>query len=152
MRATELIEEFARRTGCGAKPNEDGVVSLLFDGRHTVVIETAGDAGTMTIYAVVARMPPPGEERSALAERLLALNLFGAGTGAASFAVDPLEDEVILNRVLAVDRIDYATFEAALEDFVSRLENAGAALAAPAPQRVVAPEPASVPTGLWIRG
>lgn len=150
MRAQDLIEEFARRSGCGARPNEEGVVSLLFDGRHTVVIETASENGTMTLYSVVAKLPPPGEERAALAERLLELNLFGSGTGPAAFAVDPLEDEVVLNRILPAG-LDYPGFEAALEDFVARVENAGPALEAPAPRRPVAPEPEPVP-GLWIRG
>lgn len=151
MRSTDLIEEFARRTGCGAKPNADGVVSLLFDSRHTVVIETGSDGRTMTLYSVVAKLPPPGEARSALCERLLELNLFGAGTGPASFAIDPLEEEVVLNRVLDAERIDYAAFEAAVEDFVARVENAAPALSAPAPSRPADPEPAVVP-GLWIRG
>lgn len=148
MRPHDLVDELGRRTGSNVALNAEGVAALTFDNLAvTIEVPEAGDI--INLYAVVADLPPQGEQRAALCERLLALNLFGQGTGQAAFAIDPLEDEVILSRVLNAGRMEYSDFEAAMDDFVTRLE-ASFALIADAPPAIAPTN--EIPAGNWIRG
>ena len=66
--------------------SEDGVCGLFLEDGLECVIEVGPDDGPLFLYAQL--VPVPAQDREALFEEALSLNLFGLETGAASIAYD----------------------------------------------------------------
>ncbi|OYV47006.1 MAG: hypothetical protein B7X06_03285, partial [Verrucomicrobia bacterium 21-51-4] len=65
-------------------------------------------------------VPPEGKET--FMALLLEANLFGKGTGGATFALDHTHHTVYLCRILSTESTDYQEFVNTLEGFVNHVE------------------------------
>ena len=83
-------------------------------------IEPADDGVSLHVYAVVGEVPPGNRE--AFYAELLSANLFGAGTGGATFAFDRGRNEIVLSRCFRAEAIDFHVFVNEVESFVNYLE------------------------------
>jgi hypothetical protein len=102
------------------KLDENRVCRLIFDQRLTVDIEASDDEKIVYLYAVAGKLPPEGKE--AVMANILEANLFGKGTGGATFALDHNHHEIYMCRILSVEAVPYQEFVNILEGFVNHLE------------------------------
>ncbi|MCG8435252.1 MAG: type III secretion system chaperone [Gammaproteobacteria bacterium] len=122
MKSHDLLGELSRQTGVDAAFNATGTARLVFDGRLAVDLESDDEGDRLHVYSVLTGLPADSDERLRLSEMLLTANLFEAGTGAARFAIDEHQGEVVLCLSLDLKAVDYQRFVAILEDFVDRLD------------------------------
>ena len=121
MDIDNLLGMFGQQLGVGALTfDENGVCRLVFDGKFDMDIESADDGVALYVYAVVGQVPA-GNRETVYAE-LLSANLFGAGTGGATFAIDRERNEIVLSRCFRADATDFHVFVNEVESFVNYLE------------------------------
>lgn len=131
MSLQNFLSELGSQMGLPSlKLDAQGLARLVFDGRIVIDIEDDADARCVHLYSVLGSLPAEGRE--ALYEQLLGANLFGTGTGGAVFAVDTLQNEIVLSRTLSTDRLDFTAFSQALESLVNQVESWTGRLNAPA--------------------
>ncbi len=118
MNLKDIIAELGKQMGLdNVKLDENGLCRLVFDKNYIVDIEEAEDKKTVHIYSAIGIIPLEGKE--ALYTKILEANLFGQGTGGATFAIDPNLSEVILFKSLNIEKTDYQDFANELEEFVN---------------------------------
>lgn len=121
MNIPDLMSELGKQMGLeDLKLDRDGVCRLVFDGKLAVDFESGEDGRVLHLYSILS--PLPGEGTEMLCLRLLEANLFGRGTGGATFAVDPDPGDVVLFRTFDMERTDFQGFINQLESFVNHLE------------------------------
>ena len=121
MNAADLIAEIGSQMNLPSlRLDENGQCRLVFDEKTVVDVEQDEAAGRLHLYSVLGRLPHEGRE--ALYEQLLEANLFGRDTGGAVLAVDLFEDEVLLARTLATERLDFTEFAQIMGSFVDYCE------------------------------
>lgn len=115
-----ILEELGRNMGLSKVAlDHNGVCRLVFDKVLVVDIEATKD-DFVYLHAVVGQIPH--QQKQELYQALLEANLFGKGTGSASFGIDVPRNEILLYRRFYMDRTDYKDFVDGLEQFVNILE------------------------------
>lgn len=128
MNATSLLSELGSLMGVsGLQFDAQGCARLVFDGAVTLNLEHEAGSSRLQIYSVIGKVPL--ENREHVFQLLLEGNLFGAETGGAVLAVDPMEREIILFRTLEGDGITGAAFAEVVGNFVDAVEDWTARLA-----------------------
>lgn len=145
MRIEDALDQLGRQIGLALKLDSQRCCRLVFDRRTPIDIELVED-GTVFLHTAIGRLPPNGD--AALLTELLEANLFGRGTGRAVLGVDGNLREIVLHRALDMNRIEYADFTAALEDFLTRARAWSDRLSSRAQSTVVAE---SQPLGSFVR-
>lgn len=121
MKIESLLTELGNQMGLpNLKLDENKVCRLIFDKKFTVDIEASEDLKIVHIYSALCTIPPRDKEN--LYESLLEANLFGRGTGGASFGVDIEMGEILLSRTIEMEKVDYQDFVNVLESFVNHVE------------------------------
>ncbi len=122
MNLPDAITELGRQTGLpGLALNDSGLCRVVFDGTLTVDFEARQDGRTLHLCSVVAPLDPAAQGE-AYYETLLQANLLGIATGGAHFSVNTMDEEVLFERVLDMEALDYLGFSMAVESFVNHLE------------------------------
>ena len=120
MALEDLLAELGPMMGLGPlKLDENNVCRLRFGDDLVVDIEHVPSRARFFLHAEVGVAPAAG---SPLLRDMLAANLFGAGTGDATLAVDTALGEVLLLRGFDENGTDASGFAAALELFLTALE------------------------------
>ena len=103
-------------------PNEQGVCELVFDDQLEVRLHALDDSRVL-LEAVLGE--PPAEDHLAedFFKRLLQRNLLHVQEGRESLSLHETSGEVILHRVLFLERLTAAQAAAALEHFLNTLES-----------------------------
>lgn len=121
MDINSILLELGKQMGLpNLKLDENRVCRLIFDKKFTVDIEASDDEQTVHIYSALCMIPPRDKEK--LFESLLEGNLFGRGTGGASFGLDLEMGEILLSRTVRIEKLDYQDFVNILESFVNHVE------------------------------
>lgn len=121
MKIEALLLELGNQMGLpNLKLDNNKVCRLIFDKKFTVDIEASEDLRIVHLYSALCIIPPRDKEN--LYEALLEANLFGRGTGGASFGVDLEMGEILLSRTLEMEKTDYQDFVNVLESFVNHVE------------------------------
>ena len=137
MALEDLLAELGPMMGLGPlKLDENNVCRLRFGDDLVVDIEHVPSRARFFLHAEVGVAPAAG---SPLLRDMLAANLFGAGTGDATLAVDTALGEVLLLRGFDENGTDASGFAAALELFLTALEEWRG--------RLLGGEPAATPDG-----
>lgn len=128
MNAVSLLSELGSQMGIsGLQFDDQGCARLVFDGAVTLNLEHEPGSSKLQIYSVLGKVPV--ENREHVFQILLEGNLFGAETGGAVLAVDPLEREIVLFRTLEGEGITGAAFADVVGHFVDAVEDWTARLA-----------------------
>lgn len=98
-----------------------GVCELGFHDRRRLTVEPEQGGDLVHLYSVIARLPTRNAET--VYGKLLTANLFGKGTGDAWFAINPLEEAIVLNRTLATAHLDAEAFGEVLTGFMDTVEH-----------------------------
>lgn len=125
--------------------DENGTCQLVFDKCIEVNFEQSPDGQALFLYSVVSAIPPEGRE--AFYEQLLEANLFGGGTGGATFAVNPDSGEVVLFQTVATETVEFSAFAKMLESYVDQLQSWSERLANAAPEPTSTSVPADFMSG-----
>lgn len=123
----DLVAAFAEDNGIDpgeANPGGEEVFDID-DIRVTLAPMPGGRA--MLVSATVGEPPDEGAER--LYRALLETSAAAVAADGVSFALDPLTDEVVMQRVVTLDGLDFAGFRANLAVFVDLLAKGRALLA-----------------------
>jgi hypothetical protein len=116
-----ILAELGHTMGLGSlRLDENNVCRLRFGGDLVVDIEHVPARARFYLHAVVGVVPGAG---SPLLAEMLAANLFGQGSGDATLAVDPALGEVLLLRGFDEAGSDARSVAAALELFLTALED-----------------------------
>jgi len=116
-----LLSQLGQQMGLpNLKLDQHRVCRLIFDKKFTVDIEATDDERVVHFYALVGEVPPHDKDK--FMAYLLEANLFGKGTGGATFALDHNHRDIYLCRALAVEQLSYQDFVNMLEAFVNYLE------------------------------
>lgn len=119
MKLDEIMAAFAAETGAGEfAAGGDGVYHLEVD-EMPVTFREDGETGRLVTRGEVARVPE--EDRERLSRILMESMYLWAGTGGASFAVDPGTDRLLLQRTDSLKALDVGGFKAMLEAFANEL-------------------------------
>lgn len=145
MRIEDALDRLGRQIGLAVKLDSQRCCRLVFDKRTPIDIEQVDD-GTVFFHTAIGRLPP--NAGPALLTELLEANLFGRGTGRTVIGVDAGLREIVLHRALDMDRIEYADFTAALEDFLTRARAWSERLSSQAQASIVAE---TTPLGSFVR-
>lgn len=122
MNAVSLLSELGSQMGIsGLQFDDQGCARLVFDGAVTLNLEHEPGSSKLQIYSVLGKVPVENKEH--VFQILLEGNLFGAETGGAVLAVDPLEREIVLFRTLEVEGITGAAFAEVVGHFVDAVED-----------------------------
>lgn len=140
-----LLQQLATSLGLESlELNENGVLSLEFDGEVTVHLEPDPQSDACHLYSTLCRIPDDEAARLTLFSAILAANGFGRGTLGAAFAVDEQAQEVILGRIFRPARTEAEDLRQWLSEMVSavniwrqRLPELGSE--GPPPQETVSP-------------
>src|SRR6187431_1204404 len=76
------------------KLQDDGVCAIAYGDGRVCAIEVPEDDGPIVVHAPVVAMS--GSAREAIYAKALALNLYGAGTGGLTLALDEVSDKLVL--------------------------------------------------------
>lgn len=118
MNLKALLDGFSSGLGIGeAEADGDGVFRFAIDGVKVAFMEIV-ETGSFVIWASVGR--PPEDVR--LYRELLEAMFMGEGTGGATFSLDRVSGNLILQRIDSVDAFDVDSFTALIERFVGVLE------------------------------
>jgi hypothetical protein len=136
--ANELLASLSEGLGLGAlRFDSKRVCRLVFDDVHEVDLEQPEGLPMLFVHAVIARLPAGAREE--IFRRCLIGNFFGSGTGDAMLCLDANRDEILLFRRLPLPETGLAELEAALLDFVGRMQPLKDVLAAAPASPVDAP-------------
>lgn len=139
MQPQRLLDDLARSAGLpGLKLDAEGRLTLSFDDRLEVTIDSEPEEGRFVLSALVGEVgTAPG---AAILGELLDGNFFWQGTGGPTLAVERATGRVVLVEQLPLAGLDARRLEAALNGFVAagirwhdRLVGAAAAADMPAP-------------------
>lgn len=121
MKIESVLTELGNQMGLpNLKLDDNKVCRLIFDKKFTVDIEASEDLKIVHIYSALCIIPPRDKEN--LYEALLEANLFGRGTGGASFGIDLEMGEILLSITIEMEKVDYQDFVNVLEKFVNHVE------------------------------
>ena len=113
-----LLDDLARSAGLPElKLDADGRLTLAFDGRIEVTIDSEPEESRLVLSALVGELgrEPP----AALLAELLDANFFWQSTAGATLAVERTSGRVVLVEQLALAGLDASRLEAALNGFVA---------------------------------
>ena len=113
LSAQPYIDALSTSLGRTLSLSAEGTIELQFEGGLAVAFEAVSD-NRFYLYTVLG--PVPGE--TAGLRRLLEAQCFGMGTGDASFAVDPIRDELLLMRPIEPSRWQPHEMPAILAEFI----------------------------------
>lgn len=120
MPIEELLKELGRQMGVPLRLDRNRACRLVFEDKWTIDIEAPAETrDTVFLYGVAGRVPPDAD--AAFFRTLLEANLFGQETRGATLAIDGARGEVLVQRIVAIDRIDFAGFVAVLEELIRAL-------------------------------
>lgn len=102
--------------------NENGLCRVVFDDLLTVDFESMDEGRTLHLSAPIRTLPTQPDQAEALYAELLSGHLLGAATSGAYFSISEADDEVLFERKLEMNRLDYTSFSNALEGFINHLE------------------------------
>lgn len=121
MKIEAILLELGNQMGLpNLKLDNNKVCRLIFDKKFTVDIEASEDLKIVHLYSAICTIPPRDKEN--LYESLLEANLFGRGTGGATFGVDLEMGEILLSKTMDIEKVDYQDFVNVLESFVNHVE------------------------------
>lgn len=120
MLIEDALKELGRQMGVPLRLDHNRTCRLVFDERWTVDIEAPSQHhDSVFLYAVAGKVPPgAGIE---FYKALLEANLFGRETLGATLAVDSARAEVIVQRIVAMQHVDFMGFVGAIEDLIRAL-------------------------------
>jgi hypothetical protein len=118
----ELLAGFGEAT-VGEKLAIDprGVCELGFHGTRRLTLEPEPGSDKVHLYGTIARLP--GQNAETVYGKLLTANLYGKGADEAYFAVDPMRESIVLNRVLTTGHLDVEAFGELLTGFMDAVEH-----------------------------
>jgi len=122
MEYRELIDQFAEKLGGDVEitPDEDGTVMLEVDGMPLTIMGME-EVGQAALVGVVGE-PPPADKMERLYKAILEANHNFAGTGGATFSINPDTGDVSLCRLIPLALADADGFFTETERFVNTLE------------------------------
>lgn len=122
MDINSILLELGHQMGLdNLKLDQNRVCRLVFDKKYVVDIEATEDEKVVHIYSTITAIPAEGKER--FYETFLEANLFGKGTGGATFGINKMENELMLTRAINMETCDYQEFVNILESFVNHVES-----------------------------
>ena len=122
MDINSILLELGHQMGLeNLKLDQNRVCRLVFDKKYVVDIESTEDEKIVHIYSTITSIPPEHKEK--FYETFLEANLFGKGTGGATFGINKMENELMLTRAIGMDTCDYQEFVNILESFVNHVES-----------------------------
>jgi hypothetical protein len=98
-----------------------GICELGFYGTRRLTLEPEPGSDKVHLYSALARLP--AREAETVYGKLLTANLYGKGTGEAWFAIDPMREAIVLNRVLDTRHLDVDAFGELLTGFMDLVEH-----------------------------
>ncbi|MEW4561547.1 type III secretion system chaperone [Bremerella sp. JC770] len=121
----DVYEQLVQQLGdkCGIpemKPDDNRAVHLTFDESIHVCIQQTGNEDEILLYCVIGVIE--SLESAEIPMQLLTASLFGQETNGATFAVEPLTGQVILQRMERLPGLTFADFEECLKQFVDAAE------------------------------
>lgn len=122
MNISDALTELGSQIGLSDLAlNDAGLCRVLFDDSLTVDFESMDEGRTLHVSSVVLPFAPElqGEE---FLKQLLQANLLGIATGGAHFSASELEGEILFERSLDIQSMDFTGFTQAIESFVNHLE------------------------------
>jgi hypothetical protein len=121
--AVALVEDLGRELGiAGLALDDDGVATLRID---EIVVSLAVDGDGLTLFAPLTEVAVA--DRSSLSRALMA-NFLWTETDGATLALEPHSRQLVLQRHLPLDRLDYPVFVVTLERFTALAEHWAAVL------------------------
>lgn len=117
MEARELIAGLGRMLGLPALHLDQGNgCQVVFDGQTTFDMEFPPDSGHAYLNCVV--LPFARGKAAEVNARVLAANAFGLATRGASFARDPVSDDLVLTRRLETASLTVESFAQVISDML----------------------------------
>ena len=118
MKAEQLLNDLGLTMGIkGLMFDDQGCASLVFDQKYTINLELNASTEQLHLYSDLGALP--GQDREQLYLKLLNGNLFHAETGGATLAVDSVQQQVVLCRVLNPEPLSGKDFCNIIEAFVN---------------------------------
>lgn len=113
-----LFSSLSNRLGMDIplKFDAEGHMRLCVDGDMHMDLKYTEDQQTLHAYVALGQVPPAAPAQ--LWKQMLQANLFGAGTGGATLAIDELAQEVLLVRSLDVESATVDGLALALENLI----------------------------------
>ncbi len=122
MNIPDAITELGRQIGLPSLSlNDAGLCRVVFDTTLVVDLESMNDGRTLHLSAVVAPLDTDVQGEGFYAA-LLEANLLGVATGGAHFSISMADQEVLFERALDMEGLDFTGFSQAVESFVNHLE------------------------------
>ena len=122
MELERLLQYLAQSLGHDSfRLNENGVLSLRFEGDIVIHLEPDPAETDCHLYSTLCRVPDDPRAKATLLEALLTANCFGRGTAGSAFAIDEQASEIILCRRFITEYADPADLMRWLQDMVSTM-------------------------------
>ena len=119
MKLNELLAELGATLGIeGVELDDNGLCCLRIDSEILIYVEEVTERHAAILYSPVGVLPE--EKKEALFERLLGAQLFGREIGeGCSFGLLDESGEILLNRVLSLDKLDGSGFYEAVNQMAN---------------------------------
>jgi hypothetical protein len=142
-----LLLGFAQQTGAsGLATGEDGVCSLVFDGRMRVNLRANPATGELVVWSNLGDLPAGRAEP--VLRALMRANLFGQGTRGGTLGLMPEGDDVVLAVRRPLDGMDVAALTALIELMIERHEALAPIVRAEGVQAPAAAPPAALQSAI----
>lgn len=122
MHLSDAISELGRHVGLpDLALNDSGLGRVVFDEFLTVDLESREDGRALHLSSSMKTLDLQ-QNHEAFLEGLLQANFLGTATGGAHFSLAPEGGEVVFERTLDLETLDFTEFVQAVESFVNHLE------------------------------
>ncbi len=120
MNIDDALNELGSQIGLSSLAvNDAGLCRVVFDEVLTVDFEAMDDGRILHLSSPVLPFDPEVQGEDLMA-KLLEANFLGVATGGAHFSTS--DDEILLERSLDIQLMDFTGFTQAVESFVNHLE------------------------------
>jgi hypothetical protein len=118
MNTDDAIGQLGHMLGFKLKLDRNRVCAVVFDDQLTVEFEAPPSAAHALVMTCRVAGRVPVEQREEVYALLLQANLFGRGTAGAALAIDQTREEIVLQRTLWLDQVDFQDLMNALESLL----------------------------------
>ncbi|GEP43704.1 type III secretion system chaperone [Brevifollis gellanilyticus] len=122
MNIADALTELGRQMGMADLAlNDSGLCRVVFDHSLVVDFEEMDEGKTLHLSSSIASLDADTHGELYF-QTLLSANLLGVATGGACFSITDDNSEVIFERRLEMNSLDFTGFNHAVESFVNHLE------------------------------
>jgi Tir chaperone protein (CesT) family len=152
MNLAQVVQVLSAQIGKPVRLSQHGTVRLNYENRLDLILETRSDFD-LYFYGVLGELPLDDAEK--VYQRLLQWQLLGQFTGHASFAIDLVHRQVLIQRHLDLRVVEPTDLVEAIQDFFIRFDHWQTRWLLPddgsASQASVAEAPVGLQSVGWIR-